>query len=116
MSQTTPETLNRFKCEHRRAGRRTIAIRYTALMGILIGMDEAGYGPHLGPLAIAATAWELRGDASPFTNGEPASAGGGNRRRKRSHAGAHAGVATLIKRSTQSAIRSSTKLTAGNPK
>jgi len=23
-------------------------------MGILIGMDEAGYGPQLGPLAIAA--------------------------------------------------------------
>src|SRR4051812_5849586 len=26
-------------------------------MGILIGMDEAGYGPHLGPLAVAASAW-----------------------------------------------------------
>jgi hypothetical protein len=28
-------------------------------MGILIGMDEAGYGPHLGPLVIAATAWHV---------------------------------------------------------
>src|SRR5688500_12326261 len=26
-------------------------------MGILIGMDEAGYGPNLGPLVVAATAW-----------------------------------------------------------
>ena len=30
-------------------------------MGILIGMDEAGYGPNLGPLVVAATAWEVRG-------------------------------------------------------
>src|SRR3954467_12785708 len=80
MSQTTPETLNRFKCEHRRAGRRTIAIRYTALMGILIGMDEAGYGPHLGPLAIAATAWHvpddlLNGTPNPSDDGAVASSG-----------------------------------------
>jgi hypothetical protein len=26
-------------------------------MGILIGMDEAGYGPNYGPLVVAATAW-----------------------------------------------------------
>lgn len=30
-------------------------------MGILIGMDEAGYGPNLGPLVIAATVWETEG-------------------------------------------------------
>jgi ribonuclease HII len=32
-------------------------------MGILIGMDEAGYGPHYGPLVIAATAWEVTEEA-----------------------------------------------------
>lgn len=31
-------------------------------MGLLIGMDEAGYGPNLGPLVITATAWEVPGD------------------------------------------------------
>jgi ribonuclease HII len=29
-------------------------------MGILIGMDEAGYGPNFGPLVVAATAWHVR--------------------------------------------------------
>ena len=28
-------------------------------MAILIGVDEAGYGPNYGPLAIAATAWKI---------------------------------------------------------
>ena len=28
-------------------------------MVILVGVDEAGYGPNLGPLAVAATAWSL---------------------------------------------------------
>src|SRR5262245_22635464 len=28
-------------------------------MGILIGTDEAGYGPNFGPLVVAATAWEV---------------------------------------------------------
>lgn len=28
-------------------------------MAILIGVDEAGYGPNYGPLAIAATAWRI---------------------------------------------------------
>ncbi len=28
-------------------------------MGILIGMDEAGYGPNYGPLVVAATAWQV---------------------------------------------------------
>ena len=33
-----------------------------ARMGIVIGMDEAGYGPNLGPLVITATVWEVPGD------------------------------------------------------
>jgi len=28
-------------------------------MGVFIGMDEAGYGPNLGPLVVTATVWEL---------------------------------------------------------
>src|SRR4051794_9189715 len=28
-------------------------------MGYVIGTDEAGYGPNLGPLVISATVWEL---------------------------------------------------------
>ena len=28
-------------------------------MDFLIGTDEAGYGPNLGPLTIAATLWEV---------------------------------------------------------
>lgn len=31
-------------------------------MTLLIGMDEAGYGPNLGPLVVSATAWEVPGD------------------------------------------------------
>ena len=31
-------------------------------MALLIGMDEAGYGPNLGPLVISATAWEIPGN------------------------------------------------------
>ncbi len=30
-------------------------------MGLIIGMDEAGYGPNLGPLVIATTVWEVPG-------------------------------------------------------
>ena len=32
-------------------------------MTLVIGTDEAGYGPNLGPLVVAATAWQV--DASP---------------------------------------------------
>jgi hypothetical protein len=50
-------------------------------MGILIGMDEAGYGPNLGPLVVAATAWQVPDEVSAFRrqcrdDGESASAGG----------------------------------------
>jgi hypothetical protein len=30
-------------------------------MGLIVGMDEAGYGPNLGPLVITATAWNVPG-------------------------------------------------------
>lgn len=30
-------------------------------MGIVIGMDEAGYGPNLGPLVVSVTVWEVTG-------------------------------------------------------
>lgn len=35
-------------------------------MGIVIGMDEAGYGPNLGPLVISATVWNVPGDPREF--------------------------------------------------
>ena len=28
-------------------------------MTLVVGTDEAGYGPNLGPLVVAATAWEV---------------------------------------------------------
>jgi hypothetical protein len=31
-------------------------------LGIVIGMDEAGYGPNLGPLVITATVWQVPDD------------------------------------------------------
>jgi len=34
-------------------------------MSILVGIDEAGYGPHLGPLVVAAAAVRLPGDSLP---------------------------------------------------
>jgi hypothetical protein len=50
-------------------------------MKILIGTDEAGYGPNLGPLVVAATAWHMEEEVSGVgcqvsDSGEPASAGG----------------------------------------
>jgi hypothetical protein len=35
-------------------------------MGIVIGMDEAGYGPNLGPLVITTTLWQVPGDPREF--------------------------------------------------
>ena len=35
-------------------------------MSLVIGVDEAGYGPNLGPLVITATVWEVPGDAREF--------------------------------------------------
>ena len=39
-----------------------IAPAILALMTLLIGIDEAGYGPNLGPLVVAATAWEVENE------------------------------------------------------
>lgn len=35
-------------------------------MEYLIGVDEAGYGPNYGPLAVAATAWRVEGAGAGF--------------------------------------------------
>jgi hypothetical protein len=35
-------------------------------MGLFIGMDEAGYGPNLGPLVVTVTVWEVPGEPSEF--------------------------------------------------
>lgn len=35
-------------------------------MGLFIGVDEAGYGPNLGPLVITATVWEVPGEPQVF--------------------------------------------------
>mgnify|MGYP006272860781 CR=1 FL=1 len=35
-------------------------------MSLVIGMDEAGYGPNLGPLLITASVWEVSGDPRKF--------------------------------------------------
>jgi hypothetical protein len=35
-------------------------------MALLIGMDEAGYGPNYGPLIVGATVWDVPGDPRKF--------------------------------------------------
>lgn len=35
-------------------------------MSLLIGMDEAGYGPNLGPLVVTVTVWEVPGSPRDF--------------------------------------------------
>lgn len=35
-------------------------------MGLVFGMDEAGYGPNLGPLVIVVTCWEVPDGETPF--------------------------------------------------
>lgn len=58
-------------------------------MGILIGMDEAGYGPHLGPLAVAATAWYVPDE---IWNAEQPSTPRATRHRTNSTKGVESGV------------------------
>src|SRR5687768_11125115 len=38
----------------------------TESMGLIIGMDEAGLGPNLGPFIVAATVWEFPGRSRNF--------------------------------------------------
>lgn len=42
--------------------RTIVRVLYLAVMRYLIGTDEAGYGPNLGPLVISATVWEVPDD------------------------------------------------------
>src|SRR5688572_24873115 len=35
-------------------------------MSLVIGVDEAGYGPNLGPLVITTTVWDVPGDPREF--------------------------------------------------
>jgi hypothetical protein len=39
-------------------------------MAILIGVDEAGYGPNYGPLCVAASAWRVRGGEDSGVRGQ----------------------------------------------
>ena len=78
-------------------------------MGILIGMDEAGYGPHLGPLVVAATAWHVddshwNADISPIKKST-------RKRTARATAGSNSAVAVAKPRSA-----SSSAAVAANPK
>jgi hypothetical protein len=58
-------------------------------MGILIGMDEAGYGPNFGPLVVAATAWHCADSGEvPVTTARK------NRRKSSATASASTGSAT----------------------
>jgi ribonuclease HII len=66
-------------------------------MGILIGMDEAGYGPNFGPLVVAATVWHCA------DTGEVASATGLNNRKLRS--AASASTCAVVDANPQSEIR-----------
>ena len=62
-------------------------------MGILIGVDEAGYGPNFGPLVVAATAWHVD-DAHERTNGSPGFTHGSPRLRPGFNGDAASGAAT----------------------
>ncbi|MEM9352944.1 MAG: hypothetical protein AAGA92_08020 [Planctomycetota bacterium] len=53
-----PASPPRLTAADKAAARRLVGPRY------LVGIDEAGYGPNLGPLAVAATAWRIDTDDS----------------------------------------------------
>lgn len=72
-------------------------------MKILIGVDEAGYGPNLGPLAVAATAWRV--EAAP-TCAPDVSDGG----LEGTSVGGVAGSSTQLKPRTSAAVTSGVDL------
>lgn len=74
--------------------RRSVILR---TMGILIGMDEAGYGPNFGPLVVAATAWHYTDPR------EVATANGRNRPGTKS--ASNASACAIAEANPQSAIR-----------
>ena len=39
-------------------------------MTLLIGIDEAGYGPNLGPLCVGASAWRVEGGGRKAEEGD----------------------------------------------
>ena len=73
-------------------------------MGLVVGVDEAGYGPNLGPLVISATVWELPGDAAEFDLWQalrPVVSNRPERATKRALATSTAGRAVAVKRCAQ---------------
>jgi hypothetical protein len=62
-------------------------------MAILVGMDEAGYGPNFGPLVVAATAWEVADEGSGVRHGESSIRGHGSGPEKRV---IHSGHSTAV--------------------
>src|SRR4051812_19827364 len=52
---------------HGRAPTDATSVQPSARMPFVIGTDEAGYGPHFGPLCISATVWELDDGIDPAT-------------------------------------------------
>jgi hypothetical protein len=55
-------------------------------MDVLIGVDEAGYGPNYGPLAVAATAWRIGGEERGARSEESEGASSGRRAGERARA------------------------------
>jgi hypothetical protein len=77
-------------------------------MGILIGMDEAGYGPNFGPLVVAATAWHVADEGSGFgvqasENGAAASAA--QKERRKTSLSPRASTASVATSTPHSALR-----------
>ena len=85
--------------------RRPAPIRYTALMGILIGMDEAGYGPNLGPLVVAVTAWHYAEPGEPASPGLSLSKPAGGRKTRKAKSESNSISCAVAEANPQSEIR-----------